>query len=231
MPYGCNGGFEIRNAEISVTGSGSWSDKDYTSYTLDLSNGRLLHESQNPVNPVHAPKDTVVDISDGTPRPLRESSFRSLTPSGFDAVVVTGKYLFAKETYYGSDDLPYLIRYGRVVIVDRPSRSVVWQANGKGITIQAFPKQIIVCDADSTIVFAPEAARPQDVTDFYAAIRHGDTQKVMRLIPAWKRTPLYDLDGDTPLTLAAKEGKTRVAEQLVAGGFPPTPFQHVVHLL
>ena len=221
MPYGCNGGFEIRNDELSVTGSGSWSDTDYTSTTLDLSNGRLLHESPDPVNPVRAPKDTVVDISDGTPRPLRESPFRSLTPSGFDAVVVTGKFLFAKQTYFGSDDLPYLTRYGRVVIVDRPSRSVVWEANGKGITVQAFPKQIIVCDADSTTVFAPEAARPQEVTDLYSAIRHGDTQKVMRLLPGWQSTPLYDLDGATPLILAAHEGKTTVAGQLVAGGLSP----------
>jgi hypothetical protein len=219
MPYGCNGGLEIRTDEISVTGSGSWSETDYTSSTLDLSNGRLLRESQNPVNPVRAPKDTVTDMSDGTLRPLRESSVQSLTPSGFDAVVVTAKFIFAKETYFGSYDFPHLIRYGRVIIVDRPSRSVVWEANGKGITIQASPTQIIVCDANSTTAFAPEAARPQEVTDFYSAIRRGDTQKVMRLLPAWKRTPFYDLDGATPLIAALKEGKTAVARQLMAEGF------------
>ena len=89
------------------------------------------------------------------------------------------------------------------------------------MTIQASPTQIIVCDTNRTTAFAPEAARPQDVTDFYAAIRHGDTQKVMRLIPAWKRTPLYDLQGATPLIAALNEGKTAVARELMAAGFSP----------
>jgi len=220
MPYGCNGGFEVRDSEISVTGSGSWSE-DYTKYTLEISDGRLLYQSQGSLKLKEIPKDTVTEISNGTLIPLRDASVRSLTPSGFDAVVVTGKFIFAKQTYFGSDDLPNLTWYARVVVVDRLSRSVVWETNGKGMTIQASPDRIIVCDADSTTVFIPEAVRPQEVTDFYSAIRHGDTQKVMRLLPAWKRTPLYDLGGATPLTLGAQEGKTGVVKQLLAGGLSP----------
>jgi ankyrin repeat protein len=67
----------------------------------------------------------------------------------------------------------------------------------------------------------PSQSRPQQIIDFYAAIHGGDAARVANLFSVWKQSPLYDLDGSDPLTLAAKEGKVEVVKQLLALNVSP----------
>ena len=232
MPYGCNGGFQRRTHEISVTGSGSWSDTNYTRTTLDLSNGRLLQISESGQCSAR-PKDTVVDISDGTPRPLRESSFRSLTPSGFDAVVVTGKYLFAKETYYGSDDLPYV----QSVMAEwsssiGPAGVSFGRQTEKGSQYKPPPPRSSSAMPTAQQHLHRKQRVHRTLRDFYSAIRRGDTPKAMRLLPAWKRTPLYDLDGVYSLHPRCQKRQNQSSGTTARGRtFPQHPFSTWAHLL
>lgn len=214
MPLGCDGGIQLNDATVSVVGG------DRYRTTLDMSTGRVLDRSDQPVDRLHLPADTQVKISGNSLRPLRASLVRSIAPAGFKPVVATDKYVFAKRTWWGLER-QYLDHSGQMDVVDRSTRSVVWQLNGTNIVIQASPTHIVVCNYNRIAVFLPQASRPQEITDFYSAIRRGDVEKVARLFRARKRTPLYDYDGRDPLTLAAYEGKTAVVRRLLALNLSP----------
>jgi ankyrin repeat protein len=136
-------------------------------------------------------------------------------PAGFEPVVVTDRFIFAKRTWLGFA-FPSFIHHGQVVVVNRSSRRIVWGLDGVDITVQASPTHVVVCDCKRIAAFLPQASRPQEITDFYSAVRRGDLKGVAGLFQEWKRTPLYDLDGRDPLTLAAREGQVEVVRQLLA---------------
>jgi hypothetical protein len=213
MPFGCEGGLEVNYGRLTVIKREL--PKEYDRWILDLSDGRVLDRPEKPVDPERLPADTHVEISGQSLNPLRPSLVRPVTPDGFDPVVVTDKFIFAKKTWL-SFAFPKFIPHSQVIVVDRSSRGIVWHLEDEVITVQALPTHIIVCGQKRIAAFLPLASRPQEITDFYTAIRSGDTKKVAMLFDAWKRTPLYDLDGFDPLTLAAKEGKVEVVKQLLA---------------
>src|SRR5882762_6166346 len=213
MPFGCEGGLRWDDNKLLVT------DRhflpDYHQWTLDMSNGRILDRSDQPIGPKRLPADTNAEISGGSLRPLRAALVRSIMPAGFEPVVVTDRFIFAKRTRLGFA-FPSFIHHGQVVVVDRSTRRIVWGLDGVDVTVQASPAHIVVCDCKRIAAFLPQASRPQEITDFYSAIRRGDLKEVAVLFQAWKRTPLYDLDGRDPLTLAAREGQVEVVRQLLA---------------
>lgn len=213
MPFGCEGGLEVNYGKLTVIQREH--STEYGRWILDMSDGHVLYQSEMPVDPEFLPADTKVEISGNSMNPLRASSVMAIIPAGFDPVVVTDRFIFAKKTWL-SFAFPKFIPYSQVIVVDRSSRGIVWHLEDKAITVQALPTHIIVCGQKQIDAFLPLASRPQEITDFYTAIRSGDTTKVALLFDTWKRTPLYDLDGLDPLTLAAREGKVEVVKQLLA---------------
>jgi hypothetical protein len=213
MPFGCDGGIRLDGAKASVVNRDEL--VDYHRWTLDMSNGRILDHSEKPVDREPLPADTYVEVSGNDLKSLQTSLVKSITPAGFDPVVVTDRFIFAKKTWWGLE-YRHFVHRGRVDVVDRSSRSVVWQLDGSDITVQASPTHIVVCGYDRIAAFLPQALRPQEITAFYSSVRHGDVNKVAELFPAWKRTPLYDLDGKDPLTLAAEDGQLEVVRKLLA---------------
>jgi rhodanese-related sulfurtransferase len=213
MPFGCEGGLRLDGSKLTAIDRHFLTD--YHQWTLDMSNGRILDQSDQPVDRTRLPADTHAEISGGSLRPLRASLVRSITPTGFDPVVVTDRFIFAKRTWW-SLAFPKFVHHGQVVVIDRPSQSIVWRLDGVDIAVQASPTYVVVCDYERIAAFLPQASRPQEITDFYSAIRRGDVKEVAGLFQAWKRTPLYDLDGDDPPSLAAREGQVEVVRQLLA---------------
>src|SRR5258705_691810 len=71
MPFGCEGGLRWDDNKLSVI------DRhflpDYHQWTLDMSNGRILDRSDQPIGPTRLPADTHAEISGGSLRPLRAS--------------------------------------------------------------------------------------------------------------------------------------------------------------
>lgn len=212
MPIGCEGGIRLDDGKVSVVNRDYL--VDYHRWSLDISNGRVLDHSDKPVDPGRLPSDTYAEVSGNGLKPLRASSVKAITPTGFDPVVVTDKFIFAKRTWW-SLGYRQITHHGQVVVVDRSSRSIVWELNGSDLTVQASPAKIVVCGYGQTAAFLPQVSRPQDITNFYSAVRHGDVQRVAELFPEWQRTPLYNLDGLDPLTSAAKEGQLEVVRQLL----------------
>ena len=211
MPFGCEGGIRLDDAKVAVVDR----EMDYHRRTLDMSDGRVVDYSEKPVERERLPADARVEISNNNLKPLQPSLVRSITPAGFDPVVVTDRFIFAKRTWWSLAYRSY-VHHGEVVVVDRTSRSIVWRLNGSDITVQASPTHVVVCGYGRIATFLPQASRPQEITDFYSAIRQGDVSRVAKLFPTWRRTPLYDLNGNDPLTLAAKDGQPEVVRKLLA---------------
>ena len=227
MPYGCERGLHLGWRTVSLLDREGLADNYF--WTLDLANGRVLGHSEENAKPEAFPVDSHVELSAGTLKPV-DSLAKSMTPPGFNPLVLTDKFVFAKKRWL-SFEVPRFVRHSEVVIVERSSRKVVWHFGASDIAVQASLDRVVVCGYQRTFAFLPAESRPQAVTDFYAAIHHGDVETVIALFDAWKKTPLYDLDGDDPLTVAAKEGKTDVVKELLvrkvspdseaADGYPP----------
>jgi Ankyrin repeats (3 copies)/Ankyrin repeats (many copies) len=218
MPFGCEGGLHLNVSEVSVI------DREYLvdnhQWMLDLSTGRVLRQSEKPVAAERLPADSKTEISSGSLLPLNVPLAKSIIPSGFDPLVHTEKFVFAKRSWL-EFVFPRLVRHSQVIVVDNSSRKVVWQIEAPEIVVQAVPNRVVVCGKGRTVGFLPLQSRPKQIIDFYAAIHTGDTARVANLFGVWKQSPLYDLDGFDPLTLAAKEGKVEVVKQLLAFNVSP----------
>lgn len=218
MPFGCEGGLHLNATDVSVI------DREYLvdnhQWVLDLSSGRVIRHSEKPVTPEHLPTDSKTEISNGGLTPLNLSVAKSLTPPGFDPLVHTEKFVFAKKSWI-EFVFPRFVHRSQLIVVDNSSRSVVWHFEAPDIAVQAAPNRVVVCGKGRTAGFLPSQSRPREIIDFYDAIHTGDTARVAQFFSAWKHSPLYDLDGFDPLTLAAKEGKVDVVKQLLALNVSP----------
>ncbi len=218
MPFGCEGGLHLNATEVSVI------DREYLvdnhQWVLDLSSGRVLRHSEKPVTPEFLPRDTKTEISGASLMPLNVSLAKSITPSGFDPLVHTDKFVFAKRSWF-EFVFPRFVHRSQAIVVDNSNRNVVWHFEAPEIVVQATPDRVVVCGAGRTVGFLPSQSRPKQMIDFYAAIRAGDTATVAKLFSVWEQSPLYDLDGSDPLTLAAKENKVEVVKQLLALNVSP----------
>jgi Ankyrin repeats (3 copies) len=224
MPLGCEGGLQFNHNELTVINR--LTSRENRRTTFAIADGRVLNQSDNLVEPESLPADTKAEISGDSLKPLRASLVESITPDGFYPVIVTDRFIFAKRSWF-SFALPKFALHSQLLIVDRSSGSVVWHVDGEEIAIQASPAHIVVCSnerkrANAKIVaFLPVASRPQEIIDFYSAVDFGDVKKVAELFAAWKRTPLYDLNGHDPLTLAAMGGQTEVVKLLLTLNMSP----------
>jgi hypothetical protein len=218
MPFGCEGGLQLNATDVTVI------DREYLvdnhQWVLDLSSGRVLRHSEKPVAPEPLPRDSKTEISGGSLMPLNVSLARSIVPDGFEPLVHTDKFVFAKRSWF-EFVFPRFVHRSQVIVVDNSDRNVVWHFEAPEVVVQATPNRVVVCGNGRTIGFSPSQSRPKEIIDFYAAIHTGDTAAVANLFNVWKQSPLYDLDGSDPLTLAAKENKAEVVKQLLALNVSP----------
>ena len=218
MPFGCEEGLHLNSTDVSVI------DREYLvdnhQWVLDLSSGRVIRHSEKPVVSENLPADSKTEISNGSLTPLNVSLAKSLTPGGFDPLVHTEKFVFAKKSWI-EFVFPRFVHRSQLIVVENSSRSVVWHFEAPEIAVQAAPSRVVVCGKGRTVVLLPSKSRPKEIIDFYDAIHAGDTTKVAKLFSAWKHSPLYDVDGFDPLTLAVKEGKVEVVKQLLTLNVSP----------
>jgi hypothetical protein len=213
MPFGCGGGFHINEQTVQLIDREMLVDNHL--WTFDLSTGQVLRHSEQPVPPEALPPDSHVAMTGGIVRPLDPSSAKAIIPSGFNPLVMTDKYVFAKKRWLGLD-FPRFVLRSEVIAVDRSSRNILWHFDAPNIVVQANFDRVVVCGNRRVFAFLPLESRPKQIADFYAAIRRGDVSVVLVSFDAWQKTRLYDLDGYDPLTLAAKEGKIDVVKALLA---------------
>lgn len=234
MPAGCSGGIEITPGRVSVTHR--IGPNQYENWMMDADSGRVLQVADQPTWKGHAPNDSPTQLTQGVIKALDASVASTITPRGFSPVVLTERFLFAKRTRTRFARF-HLSSEGQIVAVDRTSGDIVWTDEGPDIVVLATPARVFVCDEGQTSAFAPNAGRPAEVSEFYAAVRAGNLSVVRRLYARWRRTGMYDVGGGVPLSVASKEGHLDVAEVLVALGESPnagdadgfTPLQMALH--
>ena len=214
---GCSGGIELSQGTLSVARR---IVDEYEIWKFDATSGTLLNYATKPSRIGGAPHDTPTDLTAGSTKPLDPSKARSLTPSGFTPVVLTDRFLFAKRTRARLRRLRFYSE-GQAVLIDRQSGKAVWMDEGADIAVLAASGRIIVCRDGQTSVFAQNAGRASESSEFYAAIRSADVTAVRRLYPVWRRSRIRDVDGKVPLSVAAKDGHAAIIKLLIDLGETP----------
>jgi len=65
------------------------------------------------------------------------------------------------------------------------------------------------------------AVRPREVVEFYSAIHRADVSAIREQYQAWRKIGIWDVNGQFPLTIAAKDGHLEIVKLLVELGESP----------
>lgn len=190
-------------------------------WALDAASGRILEFSERPTKGEGAPQDSQSDLTGGKSRTLTRAEVTSITPPGFEALVLTNRFLFARRSQLRLSHHLHFFRDGEVIVVDRGNGKVIWTQMGINIAIIASSTHVFICDQQNIAAYSLSAGRPKEVTDFYSAVKAGDLVKARELYSFRQKTPLFDLGGRGPLTVAVKENRPRIVELLLTLGESP----------
>ena len=214
---GCSGGILISPERVSVARR---IVEEYETWTFDAVSGTVLNVSTSSTRISKALRDTPADLTTGLIRPLDKSRAAAVAPRGFNPIVLTDQFLFAKRTRLRFERL-HLYSEGQVAVVDLRTKNTVWADEGFAIAVLADFGRIIVCHDGETSVFSDNGGRPAEVSRFYAAIRAANAALVRELYPVWQKARMHDVDGNVPLSVAAKDGRLDVVKLLVELGESP----------
>jgi ankyrin repeat protein len=189
-------------------------------WTLDVVSGDILEFSDGPTKGEGAPQDSHSALSSGKPRTLNRPEVAPITPSGFEPLVLTDRFLFARRSRLRFS-YPRFFHDGETIVIDRGTGKIIWTQIGINTAIIASSAHVFICDQQNTAAFGLSSGRPKEVTDFYSAVRAGDLVKAQELYPFRRRTQLFDLGGYGPLTVAAKEKCPKMVELLLSLGESP----------
>ena len=152
---------------------------------------------------------------------LNRPEVASITPSGFEPLVLTDRFLFAKRTRLRFSYARFF-HDGEAIVIERGIGKITWTQIGINTAILASSAHDFICDQRNAAAFSLSAGRPKEVTGFYsAAVRAGDLVKARELYPFRQMTQLFDVGGSGPLTIAAKEKRLRMVELLLSLGESP----------
>jgi hypothetical protein len=193
---------------------------DYEEWTLDVASGQILEFSESPARGGAAPEDSHSDLTGGKSTMLNRREVASITPSGFEPLVLTDRFFFAKRSRLRLS-YPHFLHDGETIVIDRGTGKIVWTQIGINTAIIAASTHVFICDQQKTAAFSISAGRPREVSDFYSAVRAGDLVKARELYPVQRKTQLFDLGGKGPLTVAAKENRPGMVELLLTLGESP----------
>jgi hypothetical protein len=193
---------------------------DEEQWTLDVASGHILEFSDSPAKGEGAPQDSHSDLTGGKSRTLNRPEVASITPSGFEPLVLTDRFLFAKRSRLRFS-YPHFFHDGEAIVIDRGTGKTAWTQVGINTVVFASGTYVFICDRQKTAAFSLSAGRPTEVRNFYSAVRAGDLVKARELYPFRRKTPLFDLGGSGPLTVAAKEDLPRMVELLFTLGESP----------
>jgi hypothetical protein len=184
-------------------------------WTLDVASGHILEFSDGHTKGEGAPQDSHSDLRGGNARTLNRPEVASITPSGFEPLVLTDRFLFAKRSRLRFS-YPHFFHDGEAIVIERGTGKIIWSQVGINTAIIASSTHVFICDQQNTAAFSLSAGRPKEVTDFYSAVRAGDLVKRRELYLFRRKTQLFDLGGRGPLTVAAKEKHAKMAELLLS---------------
>ena len=213
---GCSGGIVNTPDRVSVARR---SMDEYETWVFDTVSGSVIDVSYKPTRISRAQGDTPADLTSGSVKPRHRSRESSVTPEGFSPVVLTDRFLFAKRTRLLFRPFHFYSE-GQVVVLDLQSRNVVWSDEGLDIIVLAANGRIAVCSDRGTSVFANNAGRPSEISEFYAAIRAANVAAIRALYPVWRKSGMRDANGRVPLSVAAKDGHLYIVKLLVELGEP-----------
>ncbi len=217
MNIACTNGLRLDGQKVILLPRHARTDEKWI---LDVASGHILEFSGGPTKGEGAPQDSHSDLSGGKARTLNRPEVASITPSGFEPLVLTDRFLFARRSRL-KFSYPHFFHDGEALVIDRGTGTIIWTQVGINTSIIASSAHVFICDQQNTAAFSLSAGRPKEVTDFYSAVRAGDLVKAQELYPFRRKTKLFDLGGRGPLTVAAKEKHAKMVELLLSLGESP----------
>lgn len=216
---GCSGGIVASQGRISLS---SRIVDEYETRHFEAGSGKLINVSYGPNRISDIPADTPADLTSGSARRLERSRTIGVSPAGFNPVILTGRFLFAERTRLRFSHFHFhFYSEGQVVVVDLPSKNIVWTDQGINIAVLAASGRVVVCSDRKASVFDNNAGRPREVSEFYAAVRASNAPAVRSLYRAWRKYGTRDVDGKVPLSVVAKDGRLDIAKLLIELGESP----------
>lgn len=218
MNVACTNGLRLNGQKVILF---PLNGGDNERWTLDAASGRILEFSERPTKGEGAPRESHSDLTGGKSRTLNRSEVASMIPPGFEALVLTDPFLFAARSQVRLSHHVHFFRDGEAIVVDRGNGKVIWTQMGINIAIIASSTYVFICDQRKIAAYSLSAGRPKEVTEFYSAVKAGDLVKARELYSFRRMTPLFDLGGRGPLTVAVKENRPRMVELLLTLGESP----------
>lgn len=214
---GCSGGISTSPEKVSLSRR---IVDEYETWHLEANSGNLIYVSYAP-NPISdIPSDTRADFTSDSVKRLERSRIIGVTPAGFEPVILTNRFLFAKRTRLRFAHFHFHSE-GQAVVVDLQSKDIVWTDQGIDIAVLAASGRVIVCSDRKASVFGSNAGRPREVAEFYAAIHASNASAIRSLYRAYRKYGVRDVDGKVPLSVAAKDGHLDVVKLLMELGESP----------
>jgi len=217
MNVACTNGLGLDGQKVILLPRQAGNDERWI---LDVASGHILEFSEGPTRGGGAPQDSHSDLTGGKSRTLNRPEVTSITPSGFEPLVLTDRFLFAKRSRLRFS-YPHFFHDGEAIVIDRDTGKIIWTQVGINASIITSSAHVFICDQQKTAAFSLSGGRPREVTDFYSAVRAGDLVKAQELYPFQRKTQLFDLGGSGPLTVAAKEKRPKMVELLLSLGESP----------
>jgi hypothetical protein len=97
---------------------------DHEQWTLDVASGQILEFSENHAKGGAAPEDSHSDLTGGKSRTLNRREVASTTPSGFEPLVLTNRFLFAKRSRLRFS-YAHFIYDGVAIVIDRGTGKII----------------------------------------------------------------------------------------------------------
>ena len=98
-------------------------------WTLDVVSGDILEFSDGPTKGEGAPQDSHSALSGGKPRTLNRPEVAPITPSGFEPLVLTDRFLFARRSRLRFS-YPHFFHDGEAIVIDRGTGKIIWTQIG-----------------------------------------------------------------------------------------------------
>jgi hypothetical protein len=128
MNVACVNGLRLDGPKVIVFPRNGSNDEQWT---LDVASGNTLEFFDGPAKGKGAPEDSNADLTGGKLRTLNRSEVTSITPHGFEPLVLTDHFLFAKRSRLRFS-YPQFLRDGEAIVIDRGTGTLAppLQTNG-----------------------------------------------------------------------------------------------------
>ena len=139
MNVACTNGLRLDGQKVILFPRNGSHDEQWT---LDVDSGNILEFLDSPAKSEGAPKDSNSDLTDAKSRTLNRSDVTSITPLGFEPLVLTDRFVFAKRSRLRFS-YPHFFHDGEAIVIDRGTGKIIWTQTGINTTVIAYRDHVL----------------------------------------------------------------------------------------